>query len=163
MKPRSGLCARSGFSAFSKVDCIGGSATNPDRGRACSAVEVSACTIGSRAGHPKRQLVNPTLFHAPPLSYRDALMAGLRGRFRGRHGPGRGGPAEHRGRGGNAAAGRGAPDRNAQAAGHRGSSPAGVAAGRGGILLLCRLTVVVRLLAAEVKVHKEQAVKTATG
>jgi hypothetical protein len=29
----------------------------------------------------------------------------------------------------------------------------------GGILLLCRLTVVVRLLAAEVKVHKEQAVK----
>jgi hypothetical protein len=31
-----------------------------------------------------------------------------------------------------------------------------VAAGRGGILLLCQL---VRLLVAEVKVHKEQAVK----
>jgi hypothetical protein len=73
----------------------------------------TACTVGSWAAHPKRQLVNPTLFHAPPLSYRDVLMAGSRGRFRGRHGPGRGAPVEHRGRGGNAAASRGAPDLNA--------------------------------------------------
>jgi hypothetical protein len=91
-------------------------------------------TIRSWAGHPKRWLVNPTLLLASPLSYLDALMAGLRGRFRGRPGPGRVAPADHRGRGGNAAGSdRGTPDRSASlTAGHGGSPPAGAAAGRGG-------------------------------
>jgi hypothetical protein len=79
-------------------------------------------------------------------------MAGSRGRFRGRHGLGRGTQAEHRGRGGNAAVGRGPPDRTAQDAVHQGSAPAASAAGRGGgILLLDRLMVVARLLASGVK------------
>jgi hypothetical protein len=43
-----------------------------------------------------------------------------------------GAQAEHRGRGGNVAAGRGPPDHIAQASGHRGSSPAGAAVGRAG-------------------------------
>jgi hypothetical protein len=59
-------------------------------------------------------------------------MAGSRGRFRGRHGLGRGTQAEHRGRGGNAAVGRGPPDRTAQDAVHQGSAPAASAASRGG-------------------------------
>jgi hypothetical protein len=87
--------------------------------------------VQSRAGFPKRRLVNPSLFLAPPFSYRDALMAGSRGRLRGRYGPGRGAPVDHRGRGGNATgSGRGAPI----AADHRGASQTG---GHGGVAL-CR-------------------------
>jgi hypothetical protein len=65
-------------------------------------------------------------------------MAGSCGRFRGRHGPGRGPPADHCGRSGNAAgSGRGAPiaaDRSgaSQAGGRGGSPPAGATVGCGG-------------------------------
>jgi hypothetical protein len=62
---------------------------------------------GARPSHPRHQLVNPKLFISP-TPYRDALMAGARGRFRGRHGPGRGSPVD-RGRSGTpSGSGRGA-------------------------------------------------------
>jgi hypothetical protein len=68
-------------------------------------------------------------------------MAGTLGRFRGRHGPGRGSPVD-RGRTGSASGlERGAHDRaHAAVAGHGGSPPVGASAGRGGGLLSLRLT-----------------------
>jgi hypothetical protein len=106
---------------------------------------------GARPGHPRHRLVNPKLFISP-TPYRDALMAGARGRFRGRHGPGRGSPVD-RGRSGTASGpGRGAHDRaHATVAGHGGSPPVGASAGRGGLPHL-RLLVEAQLLGARVMV-----------
>jgi hypothetical protein len=79
-------------------------------------------------------------------------MAGARGRFRGRHGPGRGSPVD-RGRSGTASGpGRGAHDRaHATVAGHGGSPPVGASAGRGGLPHL-RLLVEAQLLGTRVMV-----------
>jgi hypothetical protein len=106
---------------------------------------------GARPGHPRHRLVNPKLFISP-TPYRDALMAGARGRFRGRHGPGRGSPVD-RGRSGTASGpGRGAHDRaHATVAGHGGSPPVGASAGRGGLPHL-RLLVEAQLLGTRVMV-----------
>jgi hypothetical protein len=50
---------------------------------------LAATQPAAHPGHPRRRLVNPNLFISP-TPYRDAVMAVARGRFRGRHGPGRG-------------------------------------------------------------------------
>jgi hypothetical protein len=50
-------------------------------------------TPAARPGHPRHRRVNPNLF-VPPTPYLDVVMAGVRGRFRGRQGPGRGSPAD---------------------------------------------------------------------
>jgi hypothetical protein len=85
-------------------------------------------------GHPRRRLVNPKLFISP-TPYRDALMAGARGWFRGCHGPGRGSPADCGQTGTASGPGRGAPDRDhAAVAGQGGSPPVGASAGCGGLL-----------------------------
>lgn len=124
-------------------------------------------------GKPKRKLVNPNLFLALPLAYRDVLMAGgSHGRFRGRHGPGRGAPAVHRrGRGAatggseealaGTSAGRGrgaATDRRGAAslAGRGGAPPTGAAAGGGRRLATLLVLIKVALMGCRWPERKER-------
>jgi hypothetical protein len=96
---------------------------------------------GARPGHPRHRLVNPKLFISP-TPYRDALMAGARERFRGRHGPRRGSPADRDRTGTASGLGRGAhAQAHAAVTGHGGVA-SGCRFSRTWGLLPLRLTVV---------------------